>query len=110
MFNDPFSVRIFCPARAPSVVSIFRLSVAMAADFSEVPAHRLLIFGYTRVGPAAQLLLLPDDRVGFDLQQHLRLNQFGYFDHACCRTDASENFAMRPPDVLPILSDARYKD
>jgi hypothetical protein len=60
------------------------------------------------------LLGVADNRVGFDLDQHVAINQSRHFDHTRRRADSAEDFAVRPADVLPITNighvDARPYD
>src|SRR5215472_8931474 len=46
--------------------------------------------------------LLADVGVGFDLEQHVGVDQSSDFHHCRSRPDVAEEFSMRSPDLLPI--------
>ena len=57
----------------------------------------------------ARHLPLAYDRIRFDFDQHVRIDQAFDLDHRRSWPDIPENIAMRPADLLPLI-DVRHVD
>src|SRR5580698_9536521 len=106
MFSEPTSFITVTSGVAPGCVSMWRFSVVMASDSNE-PSCAEYERHVTPAPDAAQARwycrpsgLFGDDRVGFDLDEHLGLKQPGDDDHARRRADRAEEFAVGARDVF----------
>src|SRR3954468_8794588 len=52
-----------------------------------------------------RLLGRADDGFGFDLDQHLGIDERAYLDHAGCGPDVFKELAVGAPDLLPVPAD-----
>ena len=59
--------------------------------------------GVTRASPV-------DDGLGFDLDQHGRIDQGAYLDHGSHRPDVAKDLAVGAADGLPVARDVQHVD
>jgi hypothetical protein len=52
--------------------------------------------------------MLIDERIGFDFHQHLGIDECLDLDHRRRRTYLGERFAVRSPDVLPVVGNVDH--
>src|ERR1041384_5287223 len=89
------STRGYAPAAPPDVRPLTRPGNSGRGHCFRDPVSVPVSRAFRRSGAGA------DDGFGFDLDQHLRIDEAADLDHAGGRADGSEELTVHPADLLP---------